>query len=211
MMDKKTIIDAISDALGKSKKRKFVQTIEAGFIFTDVDLDSTQYKLNVNVHLPKGRGRDVEVGVFAEGDMAVRAKKHSKHVYTKAEIETLSKNRRKMRKIASDCYSFIASPDLMAIVGKNWGIVLGSRGKMPQPVPPNADLVGIIDRIKNSVRIRSKKNPAIHVPIGIESMKTEDLYENLMAVYNAIERVIPEDKIKSVYVKTTMGEAVKLW
>ncbi|MFH1788432.1 MAG: 50S ribosomal protein L1 [Candidatus Altiarchaeota archaeon] len=210
-MDKKTIVDAITDALGKSKKRKFVQTVEAGFIFTDVDLDSTQHKLNLNVYLPKGRGRDIDIGVFADGDMAVRAKKVSKNIYNKAEIETLSKDRRKMRKIASDCYSFIAQPDLMTLIGKNWGIVLGSRGKMPQPVPPNADLTGIMNRTKNSVRVRSKKNPAIHVPIGVESMNPEDLYENYLAVYNAIERVIPKDKIKSVYVKTTMGEAVKLW
>jgi large subunit ribosomal protein L1 len=211
MMEKKDIVEKISEALSKSKKRKFVQTVEAGFNFADIDLESTQYKLNLNVFLPKGRGKEFEVGVFADGDMAVRAKKLLKHVYGKVQIEELAKNRRKMRKIAQDCYSFIAQPDLMAFVGKNWGIVLGSRSKMPQPVPPNADLTAVIARMKNSVRVRSKKNLAVHVPVGVESMSPEDLYENLMAVYNTIERQIPKDKIKSVYVKTTMGEAVKLW
>ena len=210
-MEKDKIIKNIGEALSKSKKRSFTQTVEAGFKFTEVDLESTQYKLNLNVFLPKGRGKDVSIGVFAEGDMAVRAKNESKHVFGKNDIETLSKNRRTMRKIASECYAFIAQPDLMTSVGKNWGIVLGSRGKMPQPVPPNADLAGVLSRLKDSVRIKSKKNPAVHVPIGTESMTPEDLYENLMAVYNAIERQIPKDKIKTIYVKTTMGEAVKLW
>jgi large subunit ribosomal protein L1 len=174
-------------------------------------LESTKYKLNLNVFLPKGRGKPVEVGVFADGDMAVRAKKHSKHVYGKADIEELSKNRRRMRKIAGECYLFISQPDLMTSVGKNLGIVLGSRGKMPQPVPPAADLAPIFERMKNSVRVRSKKNLAVHVPVGTESQNPEDIYENVMAVYNAIERQIPKEKIKSVYVKTTMSEAVRLW
>jgi len=210
-MEKEKVIEKISEALSKSKKRKFTQTVEAGFTFQDIDLESTKYKLNLNVFLPKGRGKEVEVGVFADGDMEVRAKKHSKHVYNKAHIEELAKNRRKMRKIADECYSFIAQADLMTTVGKNLGIVLGSRSKMPQPVPPNADLAPVIERMKNSVRVRSKKNPAVHVPVGTESLSPEDIYDNLMAVYNNIERQIPKEKIKSVYVKTTMSEAVKLW
>jgi len=210
-MEKKEIIANITEALSKSKKRKFTQTVEASFTFTDVDMESTQYKLNTTVFLPKGRGKDVEIGVFAEGDMAVRAKKLSKHVYEKAQVEDISKNRRKMRKIARECYSFIAQPDLMTTIGKTWGIVLGSRSKMPQPVPPNADLEGVITRLKDSVRLRSKKSPTIHIPVGVESMSPEDLYENIMAVYNTIERQIPKEKIKSVHAKTTMGEAIKLW
>jgi large subunit ribosomal protein L1 len=210
-MEKNEVVAKISDVLSKSKKRKFTQTVEASFNFVDIDLESTKYKLNLNVFLPKGRGKPVEVGVFADGDMAVRAKKHSKHVYGKADIEELSKNRRRMRKIAGECYLFISQPDLMTSVGKNLGIVLGSRGKMPQPVPPAADLAPIFERMKNSVRVRSKKNLAVHVPVGTESQNPEDIYENVMAVYNAIERQIPKEKIKSVYVKTTMSEAVRLW
>lgn len=211
LMEKKEVTQKISEALSKSGKRKFTQSVEVSFNFVDINMESNEYKLNSTVYLPKGRGRDVELGVFADGDMAVRAKKHSKHIYGKAQIEDLGKNRRKMRKIAQECYFFIAQPELMTAIGKNWGIVLGSRGKMPQPVPPNADLGPIVERLKNSVRLRSKKNPAVHVPVGVESMSPEDLYENVSAVYTTIERQIPKEHIKSVYLKTTMGEAVKLW
>src|SRR4030042_6482583 len=111
--------------LDKSDKRKFKQSVDLTFNFKGVDVEDPKYKLNLNVLLPKGRSKDIDVGVFAEGDMSVRAKKLSKHVYSKADIDELGKNKRRMRKIAGECYAFIAQPDMMALVGKSLGIVLG--------------------------------------------------------------------------------------
>lgn len=210
-MEKDNAVSKISDALGKSKKRKFVQSVEANFNFSNIDISSAEYKLNLNVHLPKGRGKDVEIGVFADGDMNVDAKKHSKHVLDGKAIEEYAKNRRNMRKFADKCYAFIAQSDLMAKIGKGWGIVLAPRGKMPTPAPPNADIAKIIARQKDTIRIKSKKNPCIHVPIGTENMDAGDLAENFMAVYSAVEQRVGKDNIKSINVKTTMGEAIGLW
>lgn len=209
-MEKSELIPKIEEALSKKTQRKFKQTLEAGFNFEGVNVEG-EHKLNLNVLLPKGRGKDVEVGVFADGDMNVRAKKLSKHVLSKAELEEYAKNKREMRRYAGQCYSFIAQPDLMAGIGKSWGIVLGPRGKMPQPVPPNANLDDVMKRIKNSVRIKTKKLPSVQVPVGTEDLSPEDLADNVLEVYNAVERVIAKEHIKSMYLKTTMGEAVMLW
>jgi large subunit ribosomal protein L1 len=100
---------------------------------------------------------------------------------------------------------------MMALVGKNWGIVLGPRGKMPVPLPPNANVADFLSRAKNTIRVKTKKHPIVHAPIGTDDMSSPDLAENLQAVYTAVERVIPHDNISSVYLKMTMGEAVKLW
>jgi len=107
--------------------------------------------------------------------MNVNAKKHSKHVFDKPELERKASDKREMKRIANSCYAFIAQTDLMPSIGKTWGIVLGPRGKMPQPAPPNADITNIIERVKNTVRIRSKKNPTVQVPAGMEDMTPEDL------------------------------------
>lgn len=210
-MEKETVLGKVKEALEKSSKRNFEQSVELNLNFKNIDIESPQHKLNLNVFLPKGRGRDIEIGVFADGDMNLRAKKHSKHVLNKAEIEKLAESKRKMRSFASECYGFIAQPELMGFIGKTWGVVLGTRSKMPQPAPPNADLGQLIGRIKNTVRIKSKKNPCVHVPVGTEGMSAEDIAENITAVYNAIAQKIPNDNIKSIYVKTTMGGAVRLW
>ncbi|MFZ2456765.1 MAG: 50S ribosomal protein L1 [Candidatus Altiarchaeia archaeon] len=209
-MNKKDISKKIEEAKSKSTTRKFKQSVELSMNFKEVDLESAEYKLNLNILLPKGRGKDIKIGIFADGDMNVRAKKVSDYVLSKAEIEEYARNKRRMRKFATDCYAFIAQPDMMPLIGKTWGVVLGPRGKMPQPVPDSADLTNVTNRIKNTVRIRSKKNPTIQVPVGIEDMSPDDLADNVSVVLDAVERIIPKEKIQSAYLKTTMGSVIKL-
>jgi len=211
MVEKETISGKVTELLGKIEKRKFKQTVDLTINFTGIDVEDAKYKLNLNVLIPKGRGKSVEVGVFAEGDMNVRAKEVSKHVYSRADIDSLSKNRREMRRIAGDCYAFIAQADLMPAVGKGWGIVLAPRGKMPQPVPPTVDLKPVVERIRNSVRVKTKKSPTIHIPVGTEDMSADDLTANITAVLSAIGRQISEENIRSAFVKTTMSPVVRLW
>jgi large subunit ribosomal protein L1 len=209
-MNKKDIAKKIQEAKEKSTGRKFTQTVDLCMNFKEIDMESPDYKLNLNILLPKGRGKDVNIGVFADGDMNVRAKKLSKYVISKAEIDEYSRNKRLMRKRSKECYAFIAQPDLMPLIGKTWGVVLGPRGKMPQPVPENADLAAVVNRLKNVVRIRSKKNPTIQAPVGVENMSPDDIADNVAAVMDTVERQIPKEKIQSAYLKTTMGSVIKL-
>ena len=209
-MNKKDIVKKIEEAKSKSTQRKFKQSVELSMNFKEIDLESTEYKLNLNLLLPKGRGKEINIGIFADGDMNVRAKKISDYVLNKAEIEEYAKNKRRMRKFATSCYAFIAQPDMMPLIGKTWGVVLGPRGKMPQPVPESADLTAITGRIKNTIRIRSKKNPTIQVPVGVEEMSPDDLADNVSVILDAVERQIPKEKIQSAYLKTTMGPGIRL-
>jgi len=209
-MDKNVIKPKVEEALTKKTEKKFKQSVEAVFNFKGAEMEG-EHKLNIQVSLPKGRGKEVRVGFFVDGDLNVQAKKISEFVLSKKEIEEYTKDKRKMRKFANHCYSFVAQADLMGSVGKNWGIVLGPRGKMPVPIPPKGDVEATYNRVKDTVRVRSKKLPTVQVPVGAEDMDADDIAENILAVYVAVERVIPKDHIESLYVKTTMGEAVRVW
>ncbi len=208
-MDEKQITEAVKEAREKSKKRGFNQSLEIGINLRDVDLEGAD-KINTSIKLPNGRGRDIEIGVFAEGDLNLKAKKHSKHVLNKREIEEYAKDRRKMKKFANECYGLIAQPELMSVIGKKWGIILGPRNKMPQIIPPNKDIKEYIQDLKDTVRVKSKKNPTIHVPVGTEDMEDQKLAANIQAVLTAIERTISPEKIANIYCKTTMGPAIKI-
>ena len=54
----------------------------------------------------------------------------------------------------------------MPLVGRILGPVLGPRGKMPIPVPPNADIAALIKKHRKTVVVRMRNQPIIQVSVG---------------------------------------------
>jgi len=202
------VADKIKEALEKSNNRKFVQSVEIAINFKEVDMEKPENKVDLLVVLPKGIGKDTNIGIFAEGDTKEKAKQFTNYVFGKKEIQEV--NRRKMRKVAKSCTFFLAQPELMTTIGKTWGVVLGPRSKMPQIMQPNIDFAQVIPKLKQTIRVKSKKNPTIHARIGTEKMAVEDLVENYHAVLYGLEKKIDKSKLRSIYVKTTMGKPIKI-
>ena len=105
----------------------------------------------------------------------------------------------------------------MTKIASTFGKVLGPRGLMPSPkagcvVAPASDLKVIIEKLQKTVRLETKNEPTIKVPVGSEAMKDEDIADNVLAVYNTILAGLPQERanIKSVVLKLTMGKPVFL-
>ncbi len=209
---KEKIKKALEEAKKNSKPRNFKQTIELAVNLKDIDMKKPENRLNEEILLPHGKGKPVKIAVFATGELAMQAKKLADLVITKEELEELAKNKRKAKKIAKKYDFFIAQADLMPLIGRYLGPILGPRGKMPKPVPPNANLEPIINRLRKTVRIRTKDNPVFHVPVGTEEMPTEHVAENIETIFNFLENKLEKGlgNVKSAYVKTTMGKAVRV-
>ena len=202
----------IEDALKSDKERKFIETVEVAINLRDVDLQNPQKRINAEVALPHGRGRPARVAVFAQGEMAVISKKIVDTVIGPEQIDELSENKREARKLADRFDFFVAETGLMATIGKSLGVVLGPRGKTPRPIPPQADIERIINSLTNLVPVRSKDRPTFHVPFGNISMSQDQLAENLETILKRVESNLDRgsDNIASIWVKTTMGKAVRL-
>lgn len=194
-------------------KKKFVQSIDMSINFTGMDFNKPENRIDLEVVLPKGRGKPVRVGVIAADELIPEAKKAGDIIVSKEELEAVGKDRKKAKKIANDCEFFLCQTDLMATVGRYLGPVLGPRGKMPKPVPGSAKIAPLIERLRNTVRVKTKGKflPVVHTTIGTEDMDNAALVDNANAVFNAVRDKLPgkESNIKSVYIKTTMGKAVK--
>jgi large subunit ribosomal protein L1 len=202
----------IEDALQTERERKFVETVEVAINLRDVDLQNPQKRINAEVALPHGRGRPARVAVFAQGEMAVISKKIVDTVLGPDQIDELSENKREARKLADKFDFFVAETGLMATIGKSLGVVLGPRGKMPRPIPPQADITRIINSLTNLVPVRSKDRPTFHVPFGNVAMSKEQLADNLETILKRVESNLDRgtENIASIWVKTTMGKAVRL-
>jgi large subunit ribosomal protein L1 len=204
-------IDTVKKALEVAKPRTFKESVEVALNLREVDLSVPKNRIDEEVVLPKGRGKQVRVCVFASGELAMRVRPVADLVIQPQEIEEYAGNKRKAHLLARDFDFFVAEAPLMPVIGKRLGIVLGPRGKMPRPVPPTADPSNMIRNMRNTVRVRSKDRRTFHAAIGTRDMNPEDIAENLDALMRRVMGKLERGRfnIQSAYVKTTMGPAVR--
>jgi len=212
LVEKEKIEEAIRKAVEEARQRKFAETVDMAVNLKNVDMKRPENRIDAVVMLPHGVGKPRKVAVFAKGDTALKAKDAGAYVIPPEEIDELAKNKRNARKIAREYDFFIAEAPLMPEIGKKLGPVLGPRGKMPQPIPPLSNPVPIIERLRKSVKIRTKDKPTFHAPIGGRDMEPEKMAENALEIFKIVENKYenPVQSIKSIYVKTTMGPAIRV-
>lgn len=211
-LDDKKVLEALKKAKQNSKKRNFVQSIELTVNMKDVDLKKPENRLNMELTLPNEIGKEPKICVIATGDLAIKAKNAGVYVIDKEELGEVARNKKNVKKLAQEYDFFVARADVMSQVGKTLGPVLGPRGKMPKPVPPNADIKTVLDQYKRNARIRMRDNPVIHLRVGNENMDEKKIADNVQSVINFLEGKFEKGSrnIKSVYLKTTMGPAIKV-
>jgi len=209
---RKQILDALSKAREKLKKRNFNQSVELIINLREVDMKRPENRINLRVELPKSFGKR-SVLIFASGDLALRARRAGVDgVIEPPELEALSKDKKEVKKRLKEYEIFISEAPLMPTVSRVVGPFLGPKGKMPVPIPSQAPIDEILEREKKVVVLRSRDRPLIQCLVGIESMKDEEIAENIESVLSNLTRTLKRGagNIKSVYIKLTMGEAVKL-
>jgi len=204
MKDK--IISALTE-LRKEEKRKFSQSVDLIINLQKYDLKKNQ--VNIFVPLPF-KIFDKKICGFLET--------------TSPQIDTITKSNyvnykeaKDVKKLAEKYEFFIAQASVMPAVATTFGRVLGPVGKMPSPQlgilanPDEKSIKELVEKINKSVKIRNKE-PSIKVKVGKESMKDEEIAENVMAVYNSVIKVLARgtDNIKNIELKFTMTKPVKL-
>ncbi|MEE9340454.1 MAG: hypothetical protein V3V21_02195 [Thermoplasmata archaeon] len=73
-MVEKGTVEAIRKAIETSKQRNFDESVEIAVNLKDVDLSVPKNRIEEEILLPKGRGRQVRIAIFATGELAVKAK-----------------------------------------------------------------------------------------------------------------------------------------
>jgi len=212
-MPDRSAVEVVSEALSKAPERKFPETVEISVNLKDLDLTVPKNRLEDEVPLPKGRGKTVKVAVFGSPELCQKMRGVADLVVATGELDEFAKDKKNVKKVVNDIDFFLAEAPLMPTIGKRLGVVLGPRGKMPRPVPPGSDPSNLVNALKRSIRIRSKGNRTFHAPVGTRGMKPEEIAQNVDAVLTRILGKLERGRtnIESVYVKTTMGPAVRLW
>ncbi len=202
----------VKKALEQRPARKFVETVDLSINLKDIDLATPSNRIDEEIQLPYGKGKPVRVGVFASGELAVRARGVADLVIAPEEIEKIAGDKRAAKKLANRTDFFLSEAPLMPTIGRRLGVVLGPRGKMPKPIPPNADPGPVVEQMRQTVRLRSRDKPTFHTSVGATSMTPEQIAENIDMVIKRLSSKLVHGRmnIRSVYVKTTMGPSERL-
>lgn len=212
-MPKESLLNAVEEMKKNSPKKKFKQAIELVIRLKDIDLKKQESKISETIVLPNPLEKPVKVCFIATGDLAVRAKKGGADlVLGRDELDALGREKKEARKVARGYDQFVSEAPLMPLVGKTLGPVLGPRGKMPVPVPPNVVVEDVLARQRRTVRVRVRDQPVIQCRVGTEDMASEKIVENVQAVVTAIEGKLERGlgNVGSIIVKAAMGSPIKV-
>ena len=207
------IEEAVKKVLEESKPRNFTQSIDVVITINDLDIIKPENRLDEEVLLPNGRGKDVKIAFIAEGELAYQAEQAGADlVINKEKLEELGKNRPEAKKLANSYDFFVAQTDLMPTVGRFLGPVLGPRKKMPKPIPASANPETILGRLRSTIKIRVKDQPIIQSIVGSEDMTEAQVAENIDAIMDVLDRNLEKGskQIKAMYLKTTMGPVTRV-
>ncbi len=191
-------------------KRKFAQSVELAVNFKGVDFTKQENRLNLQVMLPYGKGKESKAIIFADdSNISSKAKDLGAKVISGSEIAAIASNKASMNELLDS--ELLAQPALMSSIARSLGSFLGPKNKMPKPLI-GTDVSSAINTVSKSIYIRSKGKylPTIHCIVGKESMAADQISANIDEIVSALAKKVGRQNIKSVYVKLTMSQPIKL-
>ncbi len=203
---KEQLKKALSE-LRKGKERKFDQT--ADLIINLQKFDPKRSQTNLFISVPH-KIKDKKICAFLESENkdieTIRPEQFKKY-----------SDKKELKKLVKNFDFFIAEADLMPRIATTFGRALGPAGKMPSPQlgiltdTSEKAINELKEKINNSLRIRTKE-PSIKVAAGKQSMKDEEIIENIMTIYNSVLKALPKEKdnIKNLEIKFTMTKPQKI-
>jgi large subunit ribosomal protein L1 len=209
---RETIVEALAKARDGAPERNFEQAVDLIVNLRDLDMRQPANRVDLRISLPNGVGGQ-RVLVFASGDLALRARRAgADDVIEPEELSELASDKKAAKKRLKDYDIFVAEAPLMPTVGRVAGPILGPKGKMPTPVPPQAPIDAILERERRAVVLRSRDRPFVKCKVGTGSMTDEEVVGNIEAVLSNLIQSLRRgvNNISSIYVKLTMGPAVRL-
>lgn len=213
MVEKSVIEDALKKAKEQAPERKFTESVDMTINFKNIDMSQPKNRIDETILLPHGNGRVVKIAVLGTGDIITQAKDSGVElIMGPEEIERLGGAPREARKVASEHQFFLADTAVMSLVGRWLGPRLGPRGRMPQPIPAGTDIRPMVERLRKSVKVRTKDKMSFSLKIGTTTMSEAEIADNVDAIMKRVlaKLEMGEYQIRSVYVKTTMGPSVRV-
>ena len=202
---------ALEEAIGIVKKiasAKFDETVEV-HIKLGIDPRKSDQTVRGTTVLPHGTGKTPRVIVFTKGDKIRSAEAAGADAAGAEDLVA------KVKGGWSDFDIAVASPDMMGMVGKDLGRILGPRMPNPKAGTVTPDVVKAVEELKSGkVQYRADKLGIVHSSIGKVSFSEDQLLENLRELLDAIVKAKPQSSkgtyLRSIALASSMSPGVRV-
>ena len=209
-MEKTQVLQAVKELREKTQKKKFSQTFDLLINLKQYNI-KTNPKISLAVQLPHGKGKKVKICGLIDKELETQAKKLLDFYILKDNFQAWN-DKKKQKKLTKDYDFFIAQATVMTDIAKVFGKTFGPRSKMPDPkigcvLQPTTNIEPLIQKLQTLVVLQTKNEAALKGAIATESMKDEEITENIMIIYDNLLKILPQGKenIKNIMLKMTMG------
>lgn len=174
-----------------------------------IDPTKSDQTVRTSVVLPHGIGKSPTVLVFAQGDLADQAREAGADIVGGNDLVEQVKKGEVKFDVA------VSTLDMMPIIGKQLGKVLGPKMPSPKAGTVGNNIKQIVEEIKKGkIQIRNDKLGNYHIPLGKISFGKQKIYENLLAAIKTLLRAKPPSAkgnfIETAYLSTTMSPSLKV-
>jgi large subunit ribosomal protein L1 len=202
----------LSDGISLLKKMGtagFVESVEA-HISLNIDPKYGNQQLRTSLVLPNGSGKNLKIAVVTDDERVEDALNAGATIAGSDEF---------LEEIANGKLDFdllLTTPQFMPKLAK-LGRVLGPKGLMPSPKSGTVttNLTEAINEFKKGkLEYRADKTGIVHLVFGKVNFSESQLKENLMEVYQSIEKNKPSGVkgryFKAFHICTTMSPSIQL-
>jgi large subunit ribosomal protein L1 len=209
ILEKVYTLDNGVSLLKKFANAKFLESVEA-HVSLNIDPKYGNQQLRTSLVLPNGTGKSLRIAVLTESDYVPEVLKMG---------ATLAGSDDLIEEINSGNLNFdllITTPQNMPKLAK-LGRILGPKGLMPSPKSGTVtqNLSATINEFKKGkIEYRADKTGIVHLSFGKADFSENQLKENLISVYQSIEKNKPTGVkgryFKSFSICTTMSPGIFL-
>lgn len=201
-------LDQAVEILGKIASAKFDETVEL-HIKLGIDPRKSDQTVRGTTVLPHGTGKSPRVIVFTKGDKIKAAEAAGADAAGAEDLVA------RVKEGWAEFDLVVASPDMMGLLGKELGRVLGPKMPNPKAGTVAPDVVKAVEELKSGkVQYRADKLGIVHSSVGRVSFGGAKVTENIRALVDAVVKAKPSSSkgtyLRSVVLTSTMGPAIKL-
>merc|ERR1711872_29038 len=196
----------------KSKKRNFLETVELQIGLKNYDPQrdkrfSGTVKLK-NIPRPK-----LKICVLGDESHCDEAKANGIPYMDIEALKKLNKDKKLVKKLAKKYDGFVASDSLIKQIPRLLGPGLNKAGKFPVLLTHNDRMEDKVLDLKSTIKFQMKKVLCLNVAVGNVGMTEDELVFNIHLSINFLVSLLKKhwQNVRSLYIKSTMGPAIRLY